>query len=59
MNHEDRIGYLVLFCALLVARRSRASMADVLTALPEPGNAWFLARMIADADRSQETPGRF
>ena len=57
MNQDARMSYRVLFCALIAARRSRASTGDVLAVLPESGRAALLARRPAAAHRAQEASG--
>jgi len=48
MNKDDLTLYLLMFCGLLLVRKSHAKLADVLMILPLAGNPKLLAREIAE-----------
>jgi hypothetical protein len=43
MMQKESTSYMVLFCALLVARRNRATFEEAMTLAPLTGNAGLLA----------------
>ena len=47
MKPEETISFLVLFCALLVARNRRATLTEFLGVVPLAGKAERLARELA------------
>ena len=42
MRHEDRVSYVMLFCALLLVKNSRASLEQSLALVPLSGGAKHL-----------------
>jgi hypothetical protein len=43
MKREDRVSYVMLFCALLLVRNSKATLEESLRLVPLEGNAKDLA----------------
>ena len=48
MRHDDRLSYVMLFCALLMVRNSQATVAQSLEVVPLNGPAKRLAGEIAN-----------
>ena len=47
MNREDRVSYLMLFCALLLVRNSKATLQESMQIVPLEGSAKALAGELA------------
>ncbi|MBI4464136.1 MAG: hypothetical protein HY647_05475 [Acidobacteria bacterium] len=47
MQQKEKFSYAMLFCGLILVRNSKATMEQLLEALPLFGNAEFLVREIA------------
>ena len=43
MQHEDRVSYVMLFCALLLVKNSRATLEQSMALVPLFGRAKHLA----------------
>ena len=52
MKREERDSYLLLFCALLLVRNSRATLKETVQAVPLQGKARSLAGELLGAARS-------
>jgi len=48
MRHDDRLSYVMLFCALMMVRNSQATVAQSLEVVPLNGSAKRLAGEIAN-----------
>ena len=48
MQKEDRVSYMMLFCALLLARDGKATMEQSMTVVPLFGGAKYLAGELAN-----------
>ena len=55
MRHEDRVSYVMLFCALIMVRNARATVEQSLAVVPLTGAAKRLAGEMAR--RAQEISG--
>ena len=53
MKKEDRSSYMMLFCALLLVRNSKATLEESVRMVPLTGNAKHLAGELAP--RTAET----
>lgn len=42
MRHDDRVSYVMLFCALMLVKNSRASLEDSVALVPLSGGAKHL-----------------
>jgi len=42
MRHEDRVSYVMLFCALMLVKNSRASLEESVALVPLSGGAKHL-----------------
>ncbi|MSO20901.1 MAG: hypothetical protein EXQ56_10655 [Acidobacteria bacterium] len=49
--HGDRYSYLMMFCALMMVRNSRATLAQFLEVHPLSGRVNDFAGMLAHADQ--------
>ena len=47
MKREDRVSYLMLFCALLLVRNSKATLQESMRIVPLVGSAKDLAGALA------------
>jgi hypothetical protein len=47
MKNEDRESYMMLFCALLLVRSSKATLAESMKLVPLSGSARHLAGELA------------
>ena len=48
MKREDQVSYVMLFCALLLVRNSRATLNQCLTVLPLSTRVGCLSRAIVE-----------
>ena len=48
MPIDDRMSYMMLFCALLMARTAQATLQQSMELVPVSGNAKELARELGD-----------
>jgi hypothetical protein len=46
-TNNETLGYMMLFCALMLVRKSAASVDQAVSVVPLDGNARFLARELA------------
>ena len=57
MRHEDRVSYVMLFCALLLVKNSRATLEQSMSVVPLSGRAKHLAgEMICSASALGTSP---
>ena len=54
MTKADRMSYMILFCALLLVRQSKATMQELFVLLPARGKAETLATSLTSAGASHE-----
>lgn len=54
---DDRLSYVMLFCALMVARKSQATVQQSLEVVPLSGAAKRLADEFANRDIARFAPG--
>lgn len=49
MKNEEQASYLMMFCALLLVRNSRATVEQSMSIVPLAGKAQYLARELSSA----------
>ena len=52
MNDSERTSYLMLFCALMLVRKSRMGLQDLVEFYPFSGQARLLVQVLVDAAES-------
>jgi len=50
MNNDERVSFLLLFCALILVKRDKATMEESLTIVPLFGGAKVLAEELSSPD---------
>ena len=55
--NEEKLAYLMLFCALMLVKNARVSMGELVAAIPFPGRAGYLAGKLASAGAYRVTEG--
>ena len=49
MHHDERISFLMLFCALILVKRDKATMEESITIVPLFGGAKLLASELSSS----------
>ena len=52
MNREEKISYLILFCALMLTKHSRATLEELVVSLPLIGRGQELASALVNPIQS-------
>ena len=58
MGHNEKTSYMMLFCALLLVKKSQMKLQDLGLLFPFTGQAQFLAQRLASLDGAETLPGK-
>jgi len=59
MRREDRVSYVMLFCALMMVKKSKATLEESVTIVPLAGRARHLAGELLNRTSFSQTSSVF
>ena len=58
MGYNEKTSYMMLFCALLLVKKSRMNLRDLGLLFPFTGQAQFLVQQLASLDGAENLSGK-